>query len=117
MIFFRFSWILILFALTSRINAQYIASILQTPNGSGRALAAGGGQIVGAAFGTGGGPCLWDGAAQQFVNLNPAGYQFAEVFGVGGGTQVGYGFTNNDTRALMWTGSAGSVVDLHPQGS
>jgi hypothetical protein len=92
--------------------AQYTVQILPTPNDDGLVNGAGGGQIVGAAFGAGGGPALWDGPNHKYVSLRPKGYSGAEVWGVGGGRQVGYGVTGGSPHALMWSGSAGSVVDL-----
>ncbi|HSH92737.1 MAG TPA: chitobiase/beta-hexosaminidase C-terminal domain-containing protein, partial [Roseimicrobium sp.] len=41
----------------------------------------------------------------------------SQAFGVGGGQQAGFGQfgqTVGDYRALLWTGTAGSVVNLHP---
>ncbi len=50
------------------------------------------------------------------VDLHPAGY--FDSYGLGGesGQQVGYGWSNADRlyRALLWHGSAASVVILHP---
>jgi autotransporter-associated beta strand protein len=74
---------------------------------------------------------LWSGTASSAVDLNPAGFSgsYANAVGsspvldppggasppLGGGTQeVGYGYTGGKTHALLWTGSAGSVVDLNP---
>jgi uncharacterized repeat protein (TIGR01451 family) len=55
----------------------------------------------------------------KFIDLTPPG--FAVVNGAGGGEQVGgQGQYNTGgaggVRALLWTGSADSVVDLHPPG-
>jgi hypothetical protein len=107
------SFIVFILALTS--NAQYIAEVLPTPSGRGRAMAAGGGQIIGVAFGTGGGPALWDGPGHNLIDLASPGYSGVVLQGVGGGTQVGYGVSDT-ARALMWTGSPGTVIDLHPVG-
>ena len=51
----------------------------------------------------------------SYVDLNPAGLIFVEAFGTDGSKQVGYGHgsvTNNIDHALLWSGSAGSMVDL-----
>lgn len=52
------------------------------------------------------------------IDLHPAG--FLDSYGLGGegSQQVGYGWSNSVNRytALMWNGSAGSVVNLHPAG-
>lgn len=95
--------------------AQYTVDFLPTPNGDGLVNDAGGGQIVGAAFGPGGGPALWDGPNYNYIPLHAAGYSDVHLEGVGGGKQVGWGFSNT-TRALMWSGSAATVLDLHPVG-
>ncbi|MBA3726209.1 MAG: PEP-CTERM sorting domain-containing protein [Armatimonadetes bacterium] len=93
---------------------QYTAEILPTPNGFGEAMGAGGGQIIGAGFGEGGGPFLWEGPPyKKYVNLHPAEFDVSAVIGVGGGKQVGYARVQGDRdHALMWSGSAQKYVDL-----
>jgi len=70
---------------------------------------------------------LWTGSAASAVDLHPAGFTSSLAWGVGSGQQVGYGFIQYNTNkkggssvvqchALLWTGSAASVVDLHPAG-
>ena len=70
---------------------------------------------------------LWTGSAASAVDLHPAGFTSSLAWGVGSGQQVGYGFIHYSTNkkggssvsqchALLWTGSAASVVDLHPTG-
>lgn len=94
-------------------NAQYIAEFLPTPNGTGRAGGAGAGQIVGIAFGSGGGPALWDGPNHTYSVLNTTGYTGAEVLGTGGGQQVGYG-NSGSIKALMWSTLGAAPISLHP---
>jgi hypothetical protein len=56
------------------------------------------------------------GSAASVVDLNPSGFTVSEAVGVSGGQQVGEGYgpaTGDQTHALLWTGSAASVVDLH----
>lgn len=71
-------------------------------------------------------PLLWTGSAASVVDLHPAGFGDCWVHGVGGGQEVGYGsasvyiskkvgYVARD-HALLWAGSAASVVDLHPAG-
>jgi len=92
---------------------QYTAQILPTESGFGQANGAGGGQIVGAGFYAGGGPLLWEGPPYDtYVNLNPPGFDGAGVLGVGGGKQVGTGRLDDRSHAILWSGSAQSVVDL-----
>jgi hypothetical protein len=103
----------ILSATASIVSAQYTATILPTPNGTGRAAAAGGGQIVGVAFGSGGGPALWNGVAHTFGVLSTTGYSNVELRGVGGQQQVGWGSVGNQTHALAWAGTGQPPIDLH----
>jgi len=61
---------------------------------------------------------LWRGSAASAVELTPSRWN-AEVHGVCGGQQVGYGDgpgTAGTAHALLWHGSAGSMVDLNPKG-
>lgn len=70
---------------------------------------------------------LWTGSAASAVDLHPAGFGQSWGSGVGGGQQVGYadryyyvkkkgGYYVYECHALLWTGTAASVVDLHPAG-
>jgi hypothetical protein len=70
---------------------------------------------------------LWNGSAATAVDLHPVGYSYSKAMGVAYGQQVGYASTTHypigDTigyqpgsHALLWTGTAASVVDLHPAG-
>jgi hypothetical protein len=48
------------------------------------------------------------------VDLNPAGFSSSFTTGTNGQKQVGYGWVSADHRhALVWSGSADSVIDLH----
>ena len=52
------------------------------------------------------------------IDLNPSGFTASQANGVGGGQQVGFGrgpATGDEfpDHALLWSGSAASVVDLH----
>jgi hypothetical protein len=61
---------------------------------------------------------LWSGTAASAVDLNPtSGYDYTKALAVGGGKEVGFGFTNSRLHALLWSGTAASKVDLHPGGS
>ncbi len=70
---------------------------------------------------------MWNGAAATAVDLHPAAYAYSKAMGVAYGQQVGYASTFHyplgdyvgyqpGSHALMWTGTAASVVDLHPVG-
>jgi len=48
-------------------------------------------------------------AGWTVVNLHPAGATYSEAWGVSGGQQVG----EADGHAGLWSGTAGSWVDLH----
>src|SRR4051794_27713937 len=51
----------------------------------------------------------------QFVDLTPPGYLSGLVLGAHGNEQVGEAqTTTSSSHALLWHGSASSVVDLHP---
>jgi hypothetical protein len=99
----------LVFTVSATAFGQYTVQMLPTPTGVGYIEDAGGGQIVGH---THAGPALWNAPEYKFVSLNSPKYTFEEVWGVGGGKQVGYGVMDA-AHALMWSGSAGSVVDLH----
>jgi len=65
---------------------------------------------------------LWAGNRNSFVWLHPgSGFATSEAVGISGSQQVGFGAVNTKTlpqpgHALLWTGTAASVVDLHPSG-
>jgi hypothetical protein len=86
-------------------------------------------QQVGAGIRTGADPffdvhaLLWSGSAASAVDLHPHGFRYTEAHGVSAGYQVGVGwgpatstpdFPGGADHALLWNGSAASVVDLHP---
>ena len=52
------------------------------------------------------------------IDLNPSGFLNSHALGVSGGQQVGDGFglATGGTHALLWSGSAASVIDLNPSG-
>jgi hypothetical protein len=58
----------------------------------------------------------------QFVDLGtgPAGYTYVEATGVDSGQQVGWGQMGDypalTEHAILWSGSASSIVDLNPPG-
>jgi hypothetical protein len=93
------------------------------------ALATSGGQQVG--YGWIGGAkhaLLWRGTAASVVDFHPRGFIGSEADGTSGEEQVGFGAPQGshpidpshggslDTHALLWRGSAASVVDIHPRG-
>src|SRR5207302_5999566 len=55
-------------------------------------------------------------AQYTVTDLTPAGYTGLFGYGIGGGLQVGSGTPTSSSisHALLWSGTAGSVVDLHP---
>jgi len=53
------------------------------------------------------------------IDLNPPGFVESWATGISGGQQVGYGYgpaTGGYGHALLWHGTAASLVDLHPRG-
>lgn len=76
---------------------------------------------------------LWRGSATSVVDLNPRGFDASWAVSISGGEQVGFGDRHRlslpnhpvklpngerhaDRHALLWRGSAASVIDLHPPG-
>ena len=59
---------------------------------------------------------LW--TSRGVVDLNPTGFANSQANATDGASQVGDGtsIAANGYHALLWTGSADSVVDLHPGG-
>jgi hypothetical protein len=81
-----------------------------------RALATDGSKQVGEGDGH---ALLWMGSADRVVDLHPVfDWSIASIaLGVSGDQQVGYGKTSGDWQrrvALLWTGTAESVVVLNP---
>jgi hypothetical protein len=60
---------------------------------------------------------FWDPSGTP-IDLNPAGYRSSTGHATDGSQQVGYGqpTTGGGEHALLWSGSAASVVDLTPPG-
>ncbi len=86
-----------------------------------------GGQQVGIGVPASGGShaLLWRGTAGSVVDLHPSGFATSTGTSTSGNQQlgwkqVGYGFPpgppGTGGHALLWSGSAGSVVDLNPSG-
>lgn len=50
------------------------------------------------------------------VDLMPPGAEYSEVRGIWGQHQVGYASFDATNRAVLWSGTADSWVDLHPSG-
>ena len=94
-----------LLLLVAAAESQYIGGILQTPSGMGSASDIRGAEIVGDSLsGLGGAPCIWQGENNKFNHLLIDKFDFGQVFGAGGGMQVGYGSINDQWRATMWSG-------------
>jgi hypothetical protein len=58
---------------------------------------------------------LWTGTSASHVDLHPGiGYDNSYAAAAGGGKQVGWGHLKGGfTHALLWSGTADSIVDLH----
>jgi hypothetical protein len=64
---------------------------------------------------------MWFGNRNNFIWLHPnSGFTTSEALAISGGQQVGFGTINSKmsavNHALLWTGSAASATDLHPDG-
>ncbi len=58
---------------------------------------------------------IWNGSAQNYVDLNPIGFESSTIAGAAGGQQVGTGSgTGINPHALLWRGTADSAIDLDP---
>jgi hypothetical protein len=55
---------------------------------------------------------LW--TSRGVVDLTPSGFMSAGAAATDGVQQVGQGSTGGESRALLWSGTASSAVDLHP---
>lgn len=60
---------------------------------------------------------MWTGTANSVVDLNPAPWHSTEAYGAWGNDQVGVGragsFGNSTTWAMLWHGTADSMIILH----
>ena len=69
--------------------------------------------------GTGPGPdraIIWNNSASSFVDLqNGSGYDATCALAVANGTQVGHGIKGGVLSAVLWNGTAKSIVTLHPK--
>jgi|GEM_PF-1333200 len=59
--------------------------------------------------------CLWNGTANNLVNLNPAGATMSEARAIYGSQQAGYAQISGYDHASLWSGTADSWIDLNPQ--
>jgi hypothetical protein len=68
---------------------------------------------------------LWHGTADSVVDLHRSEFLYTSARAVSGITQVGHGYSERpplhpavglNYHALLWTGTAESMVDLHPAG-
>lgn len=83
------------------------------PTGASESIAHGvsGGQQVGNVDNR---ACIWSGTPGSCVYL---GTGFSNAVAISDGQQVGWIGPNSNSHAGLWTGSAGSWVDLHPSGT
>ena len=87
------------------------------------AYGVGGGQEVGVGLAADGlnRAIVWSGSANSAVELHPTGFDSSTAYGTNGIYQVGFGSFEGDLggipsnihHALLWNGSAASVVDLN----
>lgn len=79
------------------------------------AFGAHGQQVVGAGHSQGltNHALLWNGSAENLVNLHPPGSSNSRARAVGDGVQAGYATFGSIQKAVLWRGSAESFEDLH----
>ena len=112
-------------------QAALFTAIDLHPSGfsSSQALGTSGGDQVGYACRSDSGGChalLWRGSAASLVDLHPSGFIESRATATSDGQQVGAGLPAGSKvpgpgvevpyHALLWRGTANSVVDLHPKG-
>jgi hypothetical protein len=88
------------------------------------AYAAAGGKQVGAILNsTSEHAVIWSGSARSLVDLHNSKFITTVAYGISGARQVGFGYLQVPAghgvsvfanHALMWSGSASTMVDLHP---
>jgi len=107
--------------LTNPARATEYRAIDLTPNGFTGATVngAGGGRQVGYINTVNGNHAvIWNGSANGYTDLNPAGYNVkSEAYGISGKQQVGvaWGTTASQyAHAFLWNGSASGGIDLNP---
>lgn len=94
-------------------SGTYQSAVSLNPSGSAssEAKAVAGGQQVGYAFS--GRAMLWRGTAASGVSLHPAGFTSSQASATNGVQQAGFGSVGGHSHALVWSGTAESVVDLN----
>ena len=111
-------------------NGLSAASVVDLhPGGGWRssfAYAAAGGRQVGALMNSSSEHAvIWSGSARALVDLHSSKFMSTVAYGIWGTQQVGYGYmkaagphgtTIFVNHGLLWSGSAASMVDLHPAG-
>jgi hypothetical protein len=112
----RLAFLAALGAATRLASAQWSVIDLHPPGATDSyAFGIRDGQIVGKSSETGGARArVWTGSGRQWVTsvLNPP---FSTGYGVGAGVQVGSVIGSGGlSHAVMWTGSAATLLDLHP---
>jgi hypothetical protein len=60
---------------------------------------------------------LWNGSAQDYIDLNPGPGISSRVFAMAPGQQVGQAGLFGVNRAALWSGTAASYIDMHPPGN
>ena len=111
-------------------NAPGAAAVVDLhPGGGWRssfAYAAAGGRQVGALLNSSSEHAvIWSGSARTLVDLHNSKFISTVAYGIYGTQQVGYGYMKTAgphgtvvfvNHGLLWSGSAASMVDLHPAG-
>lgn len=61
-------------------------------------------------------PVLWEGSAESFIDLTPAGWGGGQAYGADNYFQVGQVLGLNASAAALWSGTADSFINLSPGG-
>jgi hypothetical protein len=104
------------------VPSQPNASATSGENPNNTSQARGIGAVCGTVLGSGSGSSRGSNASAQYVaiDLHSSGYSYTQATGIAGGQQVGRSYSSIENpgvhHALLWQGSASSIVDLHPHG-
>lgn len=101
-------------AFSTEATASYQVELLNKAPQGGKAWGVFGSATLGSLEMPAGQAILWTSPSNTYINLDPSGKSVA--YDIYGSSQVGDGEIADQWHALLWHGTAESVVDLHPQG-
>ncbi|HEY1684008.1 MAG TPA: hypothetical protein VGG19_04545 [Tepidisphaeraceae bacterium] len=103
-------------------NSPTAAPIVMTPVGyDGSGLGSTNGTIQGGDSGIAGEghAMIWSGQSNDYIDLNPPGFIYSGISGIGGDQEVGNGASPTTSTlgdALLWIGTSNNAIDLNPSG-